>query len=419
LLPQASEKTPHDFHYYIAPFHFAEKGLQKTFMVVDRAICANIALKILEDPLMTWKSKMPSPVRDSFFREYATTCEDRPVAVDCALGTNPLGAPEVVLKHLGHNSKESSVGISSYPSSDDLFRKALSKAWNNAFEPDEILFGTGSIGLIISVARTFCGPGTIVLGIRPQFPDGPLHFRLAGAEYASLHLGSPDFSIDLDALASKLTGEESLVYIDNPHNPTGQAIPTEAVKSLADACAQNGALLVVDEAYGDYLPPGESSLLLNRANIITLRSFAKGWGLAGIRAGYAVVRDPEVRRFLAKVAPPFSVNTLAGELAMAALEEKSFLVEVRKVVSRIKKEILKLVGETPCIKASKTHPAVPILLLTHTTPSADLYELLMTQGIRTEPGTCFEGLDSSSVRLRIPAPGDLRLFKELWHKALQ
>jgi hypothetical protein len=57
--------------------------------------------------------------------------------------------------------------------------------------------------------------------------------------------------------------------------------------------------------------------------------------------------------------------------------------------------------------------------LTHSTPSIDLYELLMTQGIRTEPGTCFEGLDSSSVRLRIPAPGDLRLFKELWHKALQ
>jgi histidinol-phosphate aminotransferase len=410
--------APHDFHYYIAPSRFAEKGLQKTAMVADRPIYANIASNILEDPLMTWKSKMPSPVRDTIFREYATAGEDRPVAVDCALGTNPLGAPEVVLERLGRNTKES-VGISSYPSSDDLFRKALSKAWNNAFVPDDVLFGTGSIGLIISVARTFCGPGTTVLGIRPQFPDGPLHFRLAGAEYTSLQLDGPDFSIDLEAVASKMTGGETLVYIDNPHNPTGQAISPEAVKGLADVCAQNGALLVVDEAYGDYLPPWESSLLLNKENIITLRSFAKGWGLAGIRAGYAVVRDAEARRFLAKVAPPFSVNTLACELAMAALEEKSFLVEERKVVSRIKKEILKLVGETPCITASKTHPAVPILLLTHSTPSVDLYELLMTQGIRTEPGACFDGLDSSSVRLRIPAPGDLRLFKELWHKALQ
>jgi hypothetical protein len=77
--------APHDFHYYIAPSRFAEKGLQKTAMVADRPIYANIASNILEDPLMTWKSKMPSPVRDTIFREYATAGEDRPVAVDCAL----------------------------------------------------------------------------------------------------------------------------------------------------------------------------------------------------------------------------------------------------------------------------------------------------------------------------------------------
>jgi len=367
---------------------------------------------------MTWKSKMPSTVRDTIFREYASAHEDRPVAVDCALGTNPLGAPEVVLEGLGRNTKEF-VDISSYPSADDLFRKALSKAWDKAFEPDDVLFGTGSIGLIISVARTFCCPDTLVLGISPQFPDGPLHFRLAGAEYTSLQLEGPDFSINMEAVASKLTGDESLVYIDRPHNPTGQAVPLKDVEALADACARRGTLLVVDEAYGDFLPCEESSIALGKSNIITLRSFSKGWGLAGIRAGYAVVRDPEVRRFLAKVVPPFSVNTLACKLAMAALEEKSFLVETRKVLSRIKNEILKLVKETPCITASKTHPAVPILLLTHDTPSVDLYELLMAQGIRTESGACFDGLDSSSVRLRIPSPGNLRLFKELWHKALQ
>jgi histidinol-phosphate aminotransferase len=70
------------------------------------------------------------------------------------------------------------------------------------------------------------------------------------------------------------------------------------------------------------------------------------------------------------------------------------------------------------VTASTTHPAVPILLVTHNDPEIDLYQLLMEQGIRTEAGTCFEGLDASSVRLRVPAPEDLQLFTGLWNKAL-
>ncbi|MGC9372676.1 MAG: pyridoxal phosphate-dependent aminotransferase [Thermovirgaceae bacterium] len=367
---------------------------------------------------MTWKDRMPPPVRDTFFREYATAREERPVAVDCALGTNPVGAPEGVVKRLGNNLGDAT-RISAYPSGDDIFRKALSTSWDGAFTPDEVVLGTGSIGLLISLARTFCAPGSTVVGLRPQFPDGPLHFRLAGARYRSVLLKGPDFSIHLDTVASKLTGDESLVYIDRPHNPTGQAVPLEDVGALADACAGKGTLLVVDEAYGDFLPREESSISLGKANVITLRSFAKGWGLAGLRAGYAVVRDTEARQFLSKVAPPFSVNTVAAELAMVALQDNFFLAKARKTITEIKKAVLEQIRETPCVKASYTHPAVPILLVTHSDPAVDLYELLMTQGIRTEAGTCFEGLDASSVRLRVPAPKDLQLFAKLWNKALQ
>jgi histidinol-phosphate aminotransferase len=373
--------------------------------------------KFWEAAIMTWKDRMPPPVRDTFFREYATAREERPVAVDCALGTNPVGAPEGIMKRLVNNLGDAT-RISAYPSGDDIFRKALSTSWEGAFNPDEVLLGTGSIGLLISLARAFCAPGTTVLGLTPQFPDGPLHFRLAGARYQSIQLKRPEFQISLDAVASKLTGDESLVYIDRPHNPTGQAVPLEEVGALADSCVRKGTLLVVDEAYGDFLPREESSIALGKANIITLRSFSKGWGLAGLRAGYAIVRDPEVRRFIAKVAPPFTVNTIAAELSMVALQDNFFLAETRMTITEIKKTVLDLIRETPCVTASTTHPAVPILLVTHNDPEIDLYQLLMALGIRTESGTCFEGLDASSVRLRVPAPEDLQLFTGLWNKAL-
>lgn len=365
---------------------------------------------------MNWKDRMPPPVRDTFFKEYASVREERPVIIDCALGTNPLGAPEKAMNRLLRWKR--TADVSAYPSGDNLFKKAISSAWDGVFSPDEVILGTGSIGLIISVARTFCAPGTTVLGVTPQFPDGPLHFRLAGAAYKSVPLKGPDFLVSLEAVAEQLGGDESLVYIDRPHNPTGQACSLEDVKALAASCSRQGALLVVDEAYGDFLPAEESSIRLEMENVITLRSFAKGLGLAGIRAGYAVARDSEVRGFIAKVAPPFSVNTIAMELATAALEDGSFLSGARQAIEEMKESVLDLVRETPGLEVSKTHPSVPILLITHQDPTTDLYETLMSRGVRTEPGTCFDGLDASSVRLRVPAPGDLPLFTELWKQSL-
>jgi|GEM_PF-76718 histidinol-phosphate aminotransferase len=394
-----------------------KKANNRIIPIVRAVFYANIAfILFLEATFMNWKDRMPSNVRDVFFKEYASAREYRHVAVDCSLGTNPLGAPERVLARLA--SIGNKVDISSYPTGDELFRKVLSAAWGGAFQPEEVILGTGSIGLLITLARTFCGPDATVVGLTPQFPDGPLHFRLTGATCKSIPLKGPDFAVSLEAVASELSGKESLVYIDRPHNPTGQASSLVEIETIADSCARNGSLLVVDEAYGDFLPQEESAIHLPRENIITLRSFSKGWGLAGIRAGYAVIKNREAREFIAKVAPPFSVNSIAMEVATAAMEETSFLAMAREAVEGIKKSVLELVNRTPRVSASKTHPAVPIVLITHKDPSVDLYELLMSQGIRTESGACYDGLDSSSVRLRVPSPKELPLFMELWEKAL-
>ena len=359
---------------------------------------------------MHWKKRMPRAVREMEFAEYGSAREDRPVAVDCALGTNPLGSPRCVAE-----TAESEAGdLCAYPGDDLPLRRALSDSWKGAFSPEEVILGTGSIGLLVGLARTFCAPGAQVLGVLPQFPDGPMHFQLSGASYRAVSLSPPDYRLGLDAMAAAMTGEESLLYLDRPHNPTGQAAPLAEVADLARACDDRGSLLVVDEAYGDFLPPDESALNLSNPSLVVLRSFSKGRGLAGIRAGYAVIRDGEARRFMRKTTPPFSVNSIALSLASRVLGDEAFLLRSREAVADVKRRIMAAVGATSHVSVAATHDQVPIFLLSSRIEGDDLYDRLMRQGIRTEAGTCFEGLGAESVRLRVPAPEELDAFLERW-----
>ncbi len=363
---------------------------------------------------MHWKEHMPKPVREMEFVEYATFHEERPVKVDCSLGTNPMGSPECVREILSAGKfKDPCV----YPGDNLPFRKALSDSWNGAFAPEEVIFGTGSIGLIISLARTFCAPGAKVLGASPQFPDASMHFQFAGASYRTVPLSPPDYTLDLASLIEAMTGDESIVYLDRPHNPTGQVPPLPEIEPLAEACRKQGSLLVIDEAYGDFLPVRESGIMLKHSSIIVLRSFSKGRGLAGIRTGYAVVRDPEARRFIRKVAPPFSVSSIAIDLATASLRDEEFSHRSIEAVRTVKEKVVQTISGTPGFSVAATHPQVPILLVSSAAVGEDLYDLLMDHGIRTESGTCFEGLGPESVRLRVPPPEQLPEFMELWRAA--
>lgn len=363
---------------------------------------------------MHWRDKMPKAVRDIEFAEYATCREERAVALDCSLGTNPLGSPGCVEKLL---SAGQFTNPCAYPGDDLPFKKAISDSWKGVFAPEEVILGTGSIGLIVSLARTFCSPGSVVLGIAPQFPDGPMHFQFAGASFRTVNLCPPDYRLDIASLIEAMRGDESIVYLDRPHNPTGQACPLKEVEALAEACLSRDSLLVVDEAYGDFLPPEESAMMLPQRSMIVLRSFSKGRGLAGIRTGYAVVRDTEARTFIRKVAPPFSVSSIAIDIAATSLGDAGFTIRSVEAVKSVKARILQAISATHGFSASATHPQVPIFLVSSSAKGDDLYERLMGQGIRSEAGTCFEPLGPESVRLRVPAPEQLDAFLDRWNAA--
>jgi len=126
------------------------------------------------------------------------------------------------------------------------------------------------------------------------------------------------------------------VFLANPNNPTGTFSPWDEVQALLGKVPAH-VLVVVDEAYGEYLPDELASpsaaWLADHPNLVVARTLSKAFGLAGLRVGYAYAH-PDVAEVMNRVRQPFNVNHLAMVAACAALEDREFIARSRDVNAR-------------------------------------------------------------------------------------
>jgi histidinol-phosphate aminotransferase len=144
----------------------------------------------------------------------------------------------------------------------------------------------------------------------------------SGGRVVEVPLGR-EFGFPLDALLAKINERTRLVWLTNPNNPTGQSIPHAAIVRIARAAPR--AIVFVDEAYVDF--GGESligsPILAELPQLIVGRTFAKAYGLAGLRAG-AVVGQPHTIARLRRVTPPYSINACAAAALPAAFGDTAY-----------------------------------------------------------------------------------------------
>jgi histidinol-phosphate aminotransferase len=148
----------------------------------------------------------------------------------------------------------------------------------------------------------------------------------------------PDFSFPLDRVLKALSPHTRLVFINDPNNPTGHAVPREAILAVADAAPQ--ATVFLDEAYADF--SGRTLIgrqdLETRPNIVVGRTFSKAFGLASLRAAAVVARGATLAA-LRGLLPPFNLNLAASVALPAALEDRrhyqAYLAEVTESKRRL------------------------------------------------------------------------------------
>jgi len=198
--------------------------------------------------------------------------------------------------------------------------------------PDEIAFGHGSNELIDLFCRTFAGPEQhAVLGV-PSFACYRLSLLAAQVPFTEVPLDEGLYW-NVDRLLEAVRPNTRLLFIDNPNNPTSTHVPGPALERLLRGLGPD-AIPVIDEAYFHYCDaPDYQSALRMRAlhpNLIVLRTFSKAYGLASLRAGFAV-GPAELLADLERVRIPFNLNGVAQTAALAALGDHEHLQRVVEV----------------------------------------------------------------------------------------
>jgi histidinol-phosphate aminotransferase len=218
------------------------------------------------------------------------------------------------------------------------FREAVAE-WLGT-KPERIVPGHGIQALIATVAHAFLDPGTTVVVPSPTYG---LYAQVSTAAGANVErVAGREHRHDVTALAdaAERTGAR-LLWLCDPNNPTGSVVTADEWRVLLDRIP-DGCVVVVDEAYAEYVRPGlrlrrEEDVEAGRP-VIVLRTFSKIFGLAGLRLGYAIV-DEELAPFLDVVQEPFNVNRAALAAGCASLR-RTDLVEERRRENEAARETL-------------------------------------------------------------------------------
>lgn len=206
------------------------------------------------------------------------------------------------------------------PSSSEL-RAAIAEV--HGLDKERIVCGNGSEELLDGIGRLFARPGDEIV----MSQSGFFQFALAARRTGATLIRAPerDFVTDIDALLSLVTAKTKLVFLALPNNPTGVMVPVDDIQRL-HALLPGHAVLVLDLAYGEYLPPDDLGALmaLNGPNLILTRTFSKAYGLAALRAGWLHAPDWMVPG-LNLLRGVGSVNAIAQAAAAAAVRDVAFL----------------------------------------------------------------------------------------------
>ncbi|MBW1750488.1 MAG: histidinol-phosphate aminotransferase family protein, partial [Deltaproteobacteria bacterium] len=209
--------------------------------------------------------------------------------------------------------------------------------------PDWVKLGLGSMAVMERNNKIFIRPGTKVLGSHPQFVEYVEELRVMGADYHAVPLEPADnLKFNTSKFISEIKADYRMIYLDNPNNPTGQLIPTDEVEEIVKVAAKKDIIVMVDEAYADCVDMSCSAMgLVGRyPNLIVLRSFTKGYGLAGIRVGYGIYPG-KLSDHYAKVDTLLPIPAIASRLAEEALKDRKFLSALSEQVQSVKRMMIK------------------------------------------------------------------------------
>jgi histidinol-phosphate aminotransferase len=265
---------------------------------------------------------VPGKPIDELEREYGIAD-----SIKLASNENPLGPSPMAMEAIGKQI----TNVHRYP--DDTGHLLLDKLTATlGIRREQIVIGNGSDDLLSMLGCALLQPGDEVIIPTPSFLMYGIVAQSAGAIPVRVPL--KNMAIDLSGVLDRVTAQTKLIFICNPNNPTGTMLTQEAFRAFLKALPPD-VVVVLDEAYIEFVRAGGCaqglSFLDAEPAVVTLRTFSKIYGLAGLRIGYGVM-PIELAQVLHRVRMPFNVNTLAQAAAMAALGDGEFVRRTKSLI---------------------------------------------------------------------------------------
>jgi len=253
--------------------------------------------------------------------------------IKLASNENPLGPSKAAVAAVAQSAKE----ITRYPDGNGY---ALKQVLAEKFQlvAEQITLGNGSNDVLELVARAFASTGDEIIFSEHAFAVYPLVTKAIGA--TAVETPAKDYGHDLDAMLKAISPRTKIIFIANPNNPTGTWVEPESILAFLEKVPEK-VLVVLDEAYIEYIEDTENTIawLQDFHNLIITRTFSKGYGLAGLRIGYAL-SHPVVADLMNRIRQPFNVNSLAQVAAIATLGDEAYLKQSREVNSAGMKQLI-------------------------------------------------------------------------------
>jgi histidinol-phosphate aminotransferase len=341
------------------------------------------------------KAYVPGKPIEELEREYGISNSIKLASNENPLGPSPkaLAAMEGALRNLHR-----------YPDGYSYrLREALGRKLQVSGE--EIVFGNGSNEIIELLVRTFIREGDEVVIPVPSFLMYEILVQAAGARPVAVPL--KDYVIDLEKMAQSVTPKTRMVVVNNPNNPTGTIVSKETFEGFLNALPPE-VIVLLDEAYIEFVRdescPRGTDYLSFPNGVVTLRTFSKAYGLAGLRIGYGVM-NAEMAGYMNRVRQPFNANMLAQIGALAALEDDDF---VNRTVRMVHEELDLLYGEVSQLGLRFFRTQTNFFLIDVQRDAQEVFQMLLRKGVIVRAMTSYGY--PNFIRVSVGLPAENRRF---------
>lgn len=253
--------------------------------------------------------------------------------IDFSVNLNPYGPPDFVPNAIQEAIEE----VHLYPDTEcNELRAEIAEKYG--CEEKEVLVGAGVSELIQLVALSFMKNRVLM----PQHTYGEYEVatKLMGAQIKRIEM--PYLRINPDLIVEEMKPDD-VIFICNPNNPTGQYLDKNGIALILEEAERVDALVVLDEAYVDFVTNTFPAHKFSTHNLIILRSLTKSFAIPGVRIGYAISSEAIIEE-IEKVKVPWSVSVCAQKAGMAVISTAgdTFLAETRESIERSKEKIEKI-----------------------------------------------------------------------------